>query len=284
VRADEPPAEVTDRFRANIFWMGRAPLVPGRRYVLRIGAARVPMELESVLGVLDASELTTDTAATSVERHGVAEVVLRCLRSVAFDPSSALEPTSRFVIVSGYDIAGCGTVIEALAPRSRSEHEVRGFASGLVTADERAQRNGHRGQAVFVIGDSAADAEDVAARIERRLFDLYAKAYYLGATDVADQTGVLEREERLVHLGVIARAMADNGVVLVVALGDIDRFDLERIKETAAPHKSFVIARVASEAEPQVDVCLPLNLGPVDAADAAIRHLAAAGVLPEYEI
>jgi len=106
----------------------------------------------------------------------------------------------------------------------------------------------------------------------------------LGATDVADQTGVLEREERLVHLGVIARAMADNGVVLVVALGDIDRFDLERIKETAAPHKSFVIARVASEAEPQVDVCLPLNLGPVDAADAAIRHLAAAGVLPEYEI
>ena len=55
VRADEPEPLIATRIRANVFWMSQAPLARGRRYVLRMGAARVAAELESVLSVLDAS-------------------------------------------------------------------------------------------------------------------------------------------------------------------------------------------------------------------------------------
>ena len=57
VRADEQAPSLATRLRANVFWMGTAPMVRGRRYVLRMGAARVPVELESVLSVLDEQEL-----------------------------------------------------------------------------------------------------------------------------------------------------------------------------------------------------------------------------------
>ena len=75
VRADEPGPLMATRLRANIFWMATAPLVRGRRYVLRMGAARVPVELESVLSVLDEQGLESVTGAAQVERHDVAEVV-----------------------------------------------------------------------------------------------------------------------------------------------------------------------------------------------------------------
>ena len=39
VRADERPARLGTRLRANIFWMSRSPLVRGRRYKLKLGAA-----------------------------------------------------------------------------------------------------------------------------------------------------------------------------------------------------------------------------------------------------
>jgi bifunctional enzyme CysN/CysC len=63
VRADQAEPLMATRIRANIFWMNTAPLVRGRRYVLRMGAARVAAELESVLSVLDEQELESVTGA-----------------------------------------------------------------------------------------------------------------------------------------------------------------------------------------------------------------------------
>ena len=123
VRADQPEPLIATRIRANIFWMNTAPLVRGRRYVLRLGAARVAAELESVLSVLDEQELESVVGAGQVERHDVAEVILRAVRPVAFDAADTLEPTSRFVIVHGHDIAGCGIALEALEDRgARRRH------------------------------------------------------------------------------------------------------------------------------------------------------------------
>ena len=114
VRADQPEPLMATRIRANIFWMNTAPLIRGRRYILRLGAARVAAELEEVLSVLDEQELESVTGAGQVERHMVAEVILRAVRPVAFDTADTLEPTSRFVIVHGCDTAGCGIALEAL--------------------------------------------------------------------------------------------------------------------------------------------------------------------------
>ena len=279
VRADEAAPLVATRLRANVFWMNSAPLIRGRRYVLRVGAARVPVELESVLSILDEQELESVTGAAQVERHDVAEVIFRTVRPVAFDPADVLEPTSRFVIVHGYDTAGCGIILESLPDAPADTGAERRFAAGDVSAEERAARYGHGGRAVVLVGESAADASAVAAALERRIFARGVHSYCLGATDLGEEKDVLGREAHLRRLGEIAWAMTDAGVVLVAALGDVDRFDLGHLRALAAPHEMFVIG--AGEAvELEADLELPSSLGADEAAEQALRALAAAGIVP----
>ena len=45
------------RLRANVFWLGKEPLRPGKRYFFKCGTAKVEAKLESILRVVDASEL-----------------------------------------------------------------------------------------------------------------------------------------------------------------------------------------------------------------------------------
>ncbi len=284
VREGERLPEISTRLRANVFWMGVAPLVKGRRYTLRIGTAKVPVELEDVLSVLDASELRSVAGAEQVARHDLAEIVLRTVRPVTFDAADSLEGTARFVISSGYDIAGCGIALEALSSADTGAQGERPFAAGLVSTDERAKRYRHGGKAVVFVGASADGALDAAAQLERRLFDLHAHSYFLGATDLAGQTDVLARDERLVQLGQIAWAMADAGVVLVTALDDVDRFDLDRLRRLAAPHELFVIGLGEIATEIGADLALPASVSLAEAIDQSLRALTAVGVLADYEI
>lgn len=280
VRADQPAPLVADRLRANIFWMATAPLVRGRRYVLRMGAARVPVELEAVLSVLDSQELQSVTGAAQVERHDVAEVVFRSTRPVAFDAAETLEPTSRFVVVAGFDTAGCGIALEALPEAGAAADAERRFGGGAVSDEERAARYGHGGKAVVFVGESGEDAHAVAASLERRIFDLGVHSYCLSATDLGEDKDVLGREAQLGRLGEIAWAMTDAGIVLVAALGDMDRFDLDRLRALAAPHEVFVIGR-GDGGDLGADLDLPASLATEEAAEEALRALTAAGVLRE---
>jgi bifunctional enzyme CysN/CysC len=282
VRADEPAPLVADRLRANIFWMATAPLVRGRRYVLRMGAARVPVELESVLSVLDSQELQSVTGAAQVERHDVAEVVFRSTRPVAFDAAETLEPTSRFVVVAGFDTAGCGIALEALPEAAASADGERRFGVGEVTEAQRAADYGHGGKAVVFVGESGEDAHAVAASLERRIFELGVHSYCLSATDLGEDKDVLGREAQIGRLGEIAWALTDAGIVLVAALGDMDRFDLDRLRTLAAPHEVFVIGR-GDGGDLGADLDLPATLAIEEAAQEALRALTAAGVLPEHE-
>ena len=267
------------RIRANIFWMNTAPLIRGRRYILRMGAARVAAELEEVLSVLDEQELESVTGAGQVERHMVAEVILRAVRPVAFDTADTLEPTSRFVIVHGWDTAGCGIALEALEDKGRGDVTGRRFRRGEVSEADRAARYSHAGKAIIFVAESGEAAHDVAARVERSVFARGVHSYCLSATDLGDAKDVLGREEHLGRVGEIAWAMTDAGIVLIAALGDVDRFDLDRLRRLAAPHEVYVVG-VDPGDEVGADLELPRSASADEAAEEALRALAAAGVLP----
>jgi hypothetical protein len=65
----------------------------------------------------------------------------------------------------------------------------------------------------------------------------------------------------------------------VAALGDMDRFDLDRLRTLAAPHDVFVIGR-GDGGDLGADLDLPTSLATDEAAEEALRALTAAGMLP----
>ena len=154
------------RLRANVFWLGKEPLRPGKRYFFKCGTAKVEARLERILRVVDASELDS-LERSEVQKNEVAEVILRLDRPTAFDTAdSGCDGTRRFVIVDDYEIAGGGIVTEALLSEDYDKRNIRWSAEAM-TGAEREQLTGRRGLVVWMTGLSGAGKTTIAQEVAR---------------------------------------------------------------------------------------------------------------------
>jgi bifunctional enzyme CysN/CysC len=113
-KANETLPHTTERFSANIFWMGKKPLQFGRKYKIKIGTKEANLHLESIESVLDASQLEKSTGKKEINRNEVASTTFHTNTPISFDLIDEIKATSRFVIVDHYDISGGGIITKAL--------------------------------------------------------------------------------------------------------------------------------------------------------------------------
>lgn len=166
---DRPP-QVSNRIRANLFWLGRAPLRQGRTYKLKMATFSGLCEVEKIIEVIDASALSTPGHHDRVERHEVAEVVLRLRREMACDLSHELEDTSRFVLVDGYDMAGGGIVREVLPARADDGGARWTSEVGAINRPLRESKHGHRAVLLVLHDDPDQNGAALAAALEESLW------------------------------------------------------------------------------------------------------------------
>ena len=262
VKVSEPQPSVSTRLRVNLFWMGKAPLIKRKTYKLKLAAARSPVALVSVLNVLDASELTSVHNKQQVDRHDVAECILEFPKPLAFDVERDIVGTGRFVIVDDYEIAGAGIVLEALRDQDSilKDHFLereRHWESSAVSVEQRATEYKHKAKFVLLTGrseDGTADtAQALAKALERQLFGLHFKAYYLGTRNVSlgldahfDEAGY-SGDSRIRRLGELARILTDSGLIFVASIPDLDRYDLQTLDLLNKPNEILVVS-VGSQA------------------------------------
>jgi bifunctional enzyme CysN/CysC len=296
-RAGDPAPRVGRRFRATVFWMGRAPLVAGRSYKLKLAAARVAVRLVEVRKVLDAAATgELEAAKRQVDRHDVAEVVLEAVRPLAYNLHSEHFATGRFVLVDQFDIAGCGIILEqmdgqdSLAAGHVKSREAA-WDRGLVDAAARAARFKHRGKLVLLAGLDGAGNQALAKRLEQALFALGCNSYYLGlgnleqGLDANQGAATLSQAEQVDRLGELARLMTDAGLLLVTALPGLDDADLEALQALQSPHELFTICVGESPfSRVRPSLLLPAGLSPAEALDRALKGLAQGEVLTDYSI
>ena len=240
-RADGPAPKASTLIRANLFWLGRAPLVPGKQYTIKIGTAKVPMRLDKVLRVLDASKLT-GSEKQQVERHEVAECILKTDRAIAFDLGCEIAPTSRFVIVDGYEISGGGIVQEALADaqdwmrRSVALRNTK-WEQSEITLEQRAERNSHKALMVLISGNEDAGKKPIAKALEKMLFHEGKQVYFMGIgnllygmdADIHLAEGGNHKEEHFRRLAEAAYLLLDTGTIFIVTATNVRRSDLDII-------------------------------------------------------
>jgi bifunctional enzyme CysN/CysC len=251
-RKADPQPHVGRRFRANLFWMGRSPMVRNRNYRLKIGSAAVSGVLGEIEQVLDASELSTVMNKEQIDRHDVAECIIETVRPIAFDLAADIEATGRFVIVDEYEIAGCGVILEKLEEEdSVIQQDIldREFSweKGLISPDDRAARYRNRGKLIILHGVYGCGKRRVSKQLERRLFEAGYNTYYFGISNYFDEldhdvrTRDMGREMHLQRLGELARVLTDASVLLITTVTDADDYDLERLRMLSAPNDIFVI-------------------------------------------
>jgi bifunctional enzyme CysN/CysC len=270
-RATEPAPKVATRARVSLFWMGREPLQVGREYLLKMGGARTPVWIEKILRVIDASDLSVSTEADRVERHAVAECIVRTRRAMAFDLAEDNARTSRFVIVDQYEIRGGGILREALEDEYetvRSHVLLRNmkWETSRISRERRAEKYNQRPTLILVTGGRNTGKKTFAKALESRLFEEGKVVYFLGIGNVlygvdadikqAGQGG--DRAEHLRRLAEVAHLLLDAGVLLVVTAVNLTRVELDLI-ETTVGEERMVVVWMGDEAPSDVACDLRLD-------------------------
>ena len=220
---------VSNVFRANLFWLGRAALVPGDPYRLRRGAAETPAVVERIDRIVDTNTLASAPGA-KVEWNGVAEVVIRTRGLLALDHHADNALTGRFVLVDGHHIVGGGTAsTEPKAANLFSVHH-------RVSVEDRARLNGHRGAILWFTGLSGAGKSTLAVELERRLFAKGYQSFLLDGDNVRQGLNAdlgfspQDRAENIRRVGEVSALFAEAGMIVVSAFISPYRVDRDRIR------------------------------------------------------
>ena len=248
---------VSTRLRANLFWLGRRPMVPGKRYKLKLGTHQTEVTIAEINRILDASELDASIDKNQVERHDVADLVLETRHPVAFDRVSEIEATGRFVIVDEYDIAGGGIVRDLISDslsQQRLETRIReiGWVRGDVTRSMRAEQSGHPASMVMFTGNTGTGKHMVARALEKRLVASGHRAYLLDGRNVVlgvdadisfDDIGELVR-----RFGEVAHILMDAGNLVISTTNVIGLADHLALQTLITPFSMFIV-HMGPEAE-----------------------------------
>jgi bifunctional enzyme CysN/CysC len=286
----QPHPQVTTRLRVSLFWLGKEPMVKRKEYLLKLGTARVTARVEEVLRVLDASTLGAATQRTAIQRHEVAECVLKLDRAIACDLAEDVAGTSRFVIVDDFEIRGGGIVREALPDRQsavRNQVLLRNYKwePSIIQPEHRAEKYNQKAALILVTGSNETERKGVAKALEGKLFEDGKVVYFLGIGNVlygidADiERKQANRLEHMRRLAEVANLMLDAGIILIVAAAELTQDDLEVIKTAVQPE---LIETVWAGDNITTDLAFDLHLprGPVaESVDRLKAHIQEKGII-----
>jgi len=176
---EQPPAAL-HRLEAMLVWFGEQPLDRARRYLVKHTTRTVPTTIDQVVWRKDLESLS-EVPSESLSLNDIGKVRLVCKRPLLCDPYTLNRNTGALIVIDALtnDTVAAGMILGAAG----TDEEQRSPGS-LITAQERRERLGQSGGVLLV--PEAADAEERALRLERRLFDLGRHvAVVRGDTEVA---------------------------------------------------------------------------------------------------
>jgi bifunctional enzyme CysN/CysC len=228
IAAAEPPPQVADAFEADLIWMAEAPLLPGRHYLLKLGARTVPASVQEPkykLGI----ETMEQLAAKTLALNEIGAAVIHTAQPIAFEPYAASRALGGFILIdrlTGATVAA-GLIRFALR-RSDNVH-----AQALeITPERRAALKGQTPKLLWFTGLSGAGKSTIANLVEARLHARGRHTFLLDGDNV--RLGLnkdlgftaADRVENIRRAGEAAKLMMDAGLIVLTAF--ISPFRAER--------------------------------------------------------
>jgi len=216
---DAPP-DVADQFQAHLIWTDAQPLLTGRSYLFRIGAATVAGSVTRIRHRIDVNtQAKLDAAQLGLNDLGVVNVALQS--PVAYAPYRDSRALGGFVMVDRATnaTAGAGMIDYALA-RAANLH----WQATVVDKPARAAQKRQRPAVVWLTGLSGAGKTTIANLVEARLFAAGLHSYLLDGDNLRhglnQDLGFTEadRVENVRRVAQVAALMVDAGLVVLVSL------------------------------------------------------------------
>ncbi len=166
--AAESPTEVADQFEAHVVWMHEDAMLPGRPYLMKIGARTVGATLGHPKYRVDINNLD-HLAATTLELNEIGVCNVSLDRPIPFDPYADNRDMGGFIVIDKLTnvTVGAGLLHFAL----RRSHNIH-WQDVRVDKAARAAQSSHRPAVVWLTGLSGAGKSTIANIVESKLHTL----------------------------------------------------------------------------------------------------------------
>ena len=224
----ESPAEVADQFQARILWMSDEKMLPGRRYLLKIGSKMVTAQINETKYKVDMVDLQ-DRPARDLSLNEVGVCTLSLDQSVAFDPYNEIRETGGFILIDrlSNNTVGMGLLDFALR-RAGNIH----WQSIDVNKQAHGNQKGQKPAVLWFTGLSGSGKSTIANALQKRLFSIDRHTYLLDGDNVRHglnrDLGFTDgdRVENIRRVAEVSRLMVDAGLITLVSF--ISPFRSER--------------------------------------------------------
>ncbi|MCK9539846.1 sulfate adenylyltransferase subunit CysN [Dokdonella sp.] len=222
------PAALADQFETSLVWMSDEPMLPGRPYLVKLGATTLGAAFGQPKYAIDVNTLE-HLAARTFELNQTGVVNLTLDHAVPFDAYADNRDMGSFIVIDRYSnqTVGAGLLHFALR-RSQNIH----WQALEVDKHARIRQNGHKPCVLWLTGLSGSGKSTLANAVERQLHALGARTYLLDGDNVrhglSKDLGFTDadRVENIRRIGEVARLMVDAGLIVLTAF--ISPFHAER--------------------------------------------------------
>jgi bifunctional enzyme CysN/CysC len=233
VGAGAPPSQA-DQFEASLIWMDATPLLPGRQYLLKIGAQTVPAAIHEPKHKIGLDTMERLAAKTlELNEIGVANVWTE--RPIIFEPYEASRDLGGFILIDRISNATVAAgLIHFGLRRAENLHE----QAIAVTPARRAALMGQRPKLLWFTGLSGAGKSTIANLVEQRLHARGRHTFLLDGDNV--RLGLnrdlgftaADRVENIRRAGEAAKLMIDAGLIVLAAFISPFRAERDMVRAT----------------------------------------------------
>ncbi|MEO0722497.1 MAG: adenylyl-sulfate kinase, partial [Pseudomonadota bacterium] len=226
--ASDAPAEVSDQFQARILWMADSEMLPGRRYLMKIGAKTVTATLNAPKYKIDVNTLQ-DRPAKTLALNEIGVLTLSLDQPVAFDPYDDIREMGGFILIDRLtnDTVGMGLIDFALR-RASNIHWQALDVDRAALSEQKAQKPA----VLWFTGLSGSGKSTIANALQKRLFAMGKHTFVLDGDNVRHGLNRdlgftdADRVENIRRVSNVARLMSDAGLITLVSF--ISPFRSER--------------------------------------------------------
>ena len=223
------PAEIADQFLATILWMSDDAMLPGRQYMLKIGAQTASCQITDQRYTVNVNTLEKQAAKTlELNEIGVCNIALD--RDIAFEPYTENRRMGGFILIDRMTNATVGMGLIQFALRRAANIHMQALD---VDKPARALAKAQKPVVLWFTGLSGSGKSTIANIVEKRLHAFGKHTYTLDGDNVRHGLNRdlgftdADRVENIRRVAEVSKLMADAGLIVLVSF--ISPFRSERM-------------------------------------------------------
>lgn len=226
--ASDNRPEVSDQFAAHVLWMSEEELLPGRQYLIKVGARQIPATVTELKHKVDVNNLER-LAAKTLHLNEVGFCNLSASVPIAFDRYRDNRETGSFIIIDRFTNGTVGAgMIEFGLRRATNVH----LQALDINKSVRAEQKGQKPAILWFTGLSGSGKSTIANIVEKKLTLSGRHTYLLDGDNVRHGLNRdlgftdADRVENIRRVAETARLFVDAGLIVLVSF--ISPFRSER--------------------------------------------------------